>query len=159
MKLYRFSPILNEKQLIEAVKYTATETTKLCKKVVGKSLSINSLTVFSHYDAEYKKLLKIIYKIGKPYNKHNGLCVKLHKTIEVGEHSIQYLRIRKPDPYRTQVGCNDFEVGDYQSFKKNHVPKYPQNLRIIERPDYEMIEFFDPDFDVLAYVVSKKLYC
>ncbi len=159
MKLYRFSPIRNEKQLIETVKYIATETTKLCKKVIGKSLLINSLTIFSHYADEYEQLIKIIHEIGKPYNEHNGLCVNLHKPIKVSGHSIQYLRIRKPDPYRMHVGCNDFEVEGYQSFKKIHTPKHPQNLRIIERPDYEMIEFFDPDFDVLAYVVSKRLYC
>jgi hypothetical protein len=56
-----------------------------------------------------------------------------------------------------QVGCNDFEVQDYKKFKAEYLPKHPSNLRLIERPEYEMVEFFDPDYDVLAYVVSKSI--
>ena len=150
MKLYRFSPIQNEKQLIETVNYIAIETTKLCKKVIGKKLSINSLTVFSHYSDEYENIIKLLHKMGKKYSEHNGLCVILDKPIKVFGHTIQYLRIRKPDPYRMQVGCNDFVIENYNSFKKTHLSNQHQNLRLIERTDYEMIEFFDPDFDVLA---------
>ena len=47
MKLYRFSPIKNEEELIKATTYVATQTTKLCKKVIGGILPINSLTIFT----------------------------------------------------------------------------------------------------------------
>ena len=52
-------------------------------------------------------------------------------------------------------GCNDFEIPNYKVFKNEHLSKHSKNLRLIERKDYEMIEFFDPDFDVFAYIVSK----
>jgi hypothetical protein len=54
-----------------------------------------------------------------------------------------------------QVGCNDFDIVNYEIFKKENLSKYQNNLRLIERPDYEMIKFFHPDYDVLAYIVSK----
>jgi hypothetical protein len=158
MRLYKFSPIKTEKELIEAIKYIANQTTKLCKKSINEKLTITSLTVFSHYQDEYVMLIGIMNKIGTPNGENNGHRFILRKPIKLDDHIITYLRIRKPDPYRMQVGCCDFDVKKYQDFKKVHLIKNSKNLRLIERQEYEMIEFFDPDFDVLAYVVSKQLH-
>jgi hypothetical protein len=155
MKLYRFSPIKNKNELTKAARYVSTQTTKLCKKTIGKSLPISSLTIFSHYESEYKQLCKILYSLGDPYNENNGPRVVLYGPIKVGDNLITHLRIRKPDPYRMQVGCNDFDFDDYNNFKSRYLKSGKQNLRLIERSDYEMIEFWNPDFDVLAYVLSK----
>ncbi len=154
MRLYHFSPIKNQKQFLLAVKYIATSNTKLCKSVIGKKLPINSLTIFSHYPKEFEQLTKYLYKLGKRYNENNGLRVRLNKPINVGSNVITYLRVRKPDPYRMQVGCNDFIVENYKVFKNTYLKAQAKNLRLIKRQEYEMIEFFDPEFDVLAYVVN-----
>jgi len=153
--LYRFSPIKDEEQLREAVIYVAKETSELAKKIIGKYLPIKSLTIFTHYPDEFEKLSEIAKTNGNFFNENNGPRVALKKPIIVGANTITHLRIRKPDPYRMQVGCNDFEVLNYNDFKNEYLSKYSNNLRMIERKDYEMIEFFDPDFDVFAYVVSK----
>jgi hypothetical protein len=145
--------IQNQKELIEAVKHVTSETTKMAQKIVGKTFLIKSLTVFAHSQSEFKLLCEILAKIGKSYNYNNGPRVELYEPIEVGENRITHLRIRKPDPERPQVGCNDFET-DYEAFKREHLSKHPNNLRLIKRPEYEMIEFHDPSFDVLAYMVS-----
>lgn len=155
MQLYRFSQIKSEKQLHEAVVYVADTTSQLAEKVIGKTLPIKSLTIFAHYPDEFEKLSEIAKTIGNVFNENNGPRVALHKPITAGENTITHLRIRKPDPYRMQVGCNDFDISDYEIFKSENLLKYPDNPRLIKRPDYEMIEFFHPDFDVLAYVVSK----
>lgn len=149
MKLYRFSPIKSEKQLMKAVKYVVSSNRKLCRKITGKEFPISSLTIFSHYDDEYEKLIQIMQKIGKYYNENNGLRFVLSKPIKVGKNSIMHLRIRKPDPYRMHVGCSDFDT-DYDEFKR----KFSGNgLRLIA--GREMIEFFDPDYDTLAYVCGE----
>lgn len=93
--------------------------------------------------------------LGNLFNENNGPRVALHEPIKVGENTITHLRIRKPDPYRMQVGCNDFDIPDYETFKNEHLLRYQNNLRLIKIGSYEIIEFFHPDFDVLAYVVSK----
>ena len=155
MQLYRFSPTKNEKELCEAVVYIAEKTSDLAKKVIGKTLPISSLTIFAHYSDEFEKLSGIVKTIGDFVNENNGPRVALHEPIKVGESTIIHLRIRKPDPYRMQVGCDDFDISDYTAFKNEYLPKHSNNLRLIVRENYEMIEFFDPDFDVLAYVVSK----
>lgn len=155
MQLYRFSPIKDEKQLREAVVYVADKTSELARKIIGKPLPISSLTIFAHYHDEFKNLSKIVQTLGNFVNENNGPRVVLHEPIKVGENMITHLRVRKPDPYRMQVGCNDFDVSDYDTFKNEHLPKHPDNLRLIKRVDYEMIEFFSPDYDILAYIVSK----
>lgn len=156
MKLYRFSPIKNEDKLIEAVKYVAVQIVKLCKRTIGKELPVSYLTIFAHYDDEYRKLIDMLGKLGRLSKANNGIRAVLHKPIKVRHNTIAHLRIRKPDPYRMQVGCGDFEVKDYQRFKRIYLAKHLQNLRLIERPDMKMIEFFDTDFDVLAYIVESE---
>ena len=80
----------------------------------------------------------------------------LKNPIKTDGGDIVKIRIRKPDPYRSQIGCADLEVEDYAKFKAEQLSRHTDNLRLIERPQYEMLEFFDFDLnDVLAYVVSK----
>lgn len=157
MRLYKFSPISSQQGLVKAVKYVAKQNAALCKKAIGKPLPLSSVTIFAHYQNEYAKLAGILHKLGKLRGEHNGPRIVLHKPIRAGNHIVTRLRIRKPDPYRMQVGCSDFDT-DYWKFKNAHFTRKNKNLRLIERQEYEMIEFFDPNFDVLAYVVSKTVH-
>jgi hypothetical protein len=151
---YRFSPITNLEQLLSAINYIAEQTSLLAKQATGLDLAIKSLTVFSHYNDEFEVLKNIIKPLGKPHNENNGPRIKLDQPIKSKTNNIEYLRIRHPDSGRPQVGCNDFIVENYQNFKEQFLNEN-HNLRLIVRPNYEMIEFFDTKFDVLAYIVSK----
>lgn len=155
MKNSFFRIIKNRSELVETVRYTAAKTSELCKKIIGKSLPIHSLTVFSHSENEFEFLKELLSTMGSPYNENNGPRVTLYEPIVVDNNTITHLRIRKPDPERPQVGCNDFDVKEYETFKAEYLAKHPENLVLIKRPDYEMIEFRHPDFDVLAYIVSR----
>lgn len=156
MKLYRFSPIKTKEELLQAIAHVAKQSNKLCEKITGQRLPITYLTIFAHYRDEYEQLLKIASNLGEISDANNGIAVKLKVPIETAGQTVIKLRIRKPDPYRTQVGCNDFDPGDYQAFKEKYLAANPNNLRVIQRPEYEMIEFYDPDFDVFSYVVGDK---
>ena len=145
--------IQNKEELIEAVRHVATETSRLAEKIVGRTFPISSVTIFAHSEPEHELLIQIQADMGKPYDYNNGPRVELHEPIIADGNKITHLRIRKPDPERPQVGCNDFDT-DYESFKKDFLLNHSGNLRFIKRPEYEMIEFYDPNFDVLAYVVS-----
>ena len=154
MKLYRFSPIQTETQLRDAATYIAEQITALCHKIIGEKLPITYLTICAHYEHEYQQLLTLLPELGEVQTANNGVRVTLRRPIAFEQQTIVDLRIRKPDPYRMQVGCGDFAARDYHAFKQTQLAQHPDSLRIIQRPAYEMIEFFDPDFDVLAYVVS-----
>jgi hypothetical protein len=153
---YRFSPIETKEKLLEAVQYVAKTTTELCEKITGNEYPISSLTIFSHYPEEFEKLKAFLFEMGKLDHENNGPFVKLNEKISLHNSELELLRVRHPDPNRPQVGCNDFLIPNYQEFKENFLTKKPNNLREITRLEYEMIEFFDPDFDVLAYVLSNQ---
>jgi len=155
MQLYRFSPIKSGQELREVVAYIAEQNSTLCKKVTGDTLPITSLTVFAHYPDEYEYLCSLLETLGKSVGENNGPRVALKEPIKAGAHTVTHLRIRNPDPYRAQVGCNDFEVENYAKFKETYLATHPENLRLLVRPEYELIEFFDPDYDVLGYVLSQ----
>ena len=153
--MYHFSPINSKEELLEAITYVAKKTTSLCKKITGDEYPISSLTIFSHYPEEFEKLKIVLLALGEFDHESNGPFVKLHQKLKLPNNELELLRVRQPDPYRMQVGCNDFKVPDYEEFKKKNLEQNPNNLRLIKRSEYEMIEFFDPDFDVLAYSLSK----
>ena len=155
MQDYRFSPIQTRKQLLEAIHYVVGQTSALAQKVIGSKFPITSVTIFAHYQNEYDNLVEIQNKLGVFYNENNGPRAVLNEPIIAGGNIITHLRIRKPDPERPHVGCNDFET-DYKLFKSKYLLPNLKGLRLIKRPNYEMIEFHNPDFDVLAYVVSKE---
>ena len=145
--------IENQTELVEAVKHIASKTSSMSREIIGKDFPITSVTVFSHSPEEFTVLSEILEKLGKPYNYNNGPRITLDNPIETEGNQIIHLRIRKPDPARPQVGCNDFET-DYNTFKTEYLGKYPNNLTLIQRPEYDMIELHDARFDVLAYVLS-----
>jgi hypothetical protein len=155
-KLYRFSPIQNEQELREAIDYVAQKTTELSRKFIAVEYPINYLTIFSHFDDEFENLKKILFTMGTLAGENNGPFIQLHNPIQLANGKLEKIRIRQPDPYRIQVGCNDFTVPDYVAFKEKYVGNNPNNFQVIQRPQYEMVEIADPDFDVLAYVVGKK---
>ncbi len=144
---------INQEQFIEIVENIAKETTKMSQKIIGDIFPIKSLTIFAHSGKEFDQLVEILSEMGKQYNYNNGPRIELFEPIEVENNNVEYIRIRKPDIERPQIGCNDFET-NYEDFKEKYLSKYPNNLFLIERTDYEMIEMKDKDFDVLAYVVS-----
>lgn len=143
-------------KLQEAIKYISVQTTALCKKVTNNEYPIGYLTIFSHYPKEFEKLKEMALRLGKIVGDHNGPIFRLHSPIKLISNDLAKIRVRKPDPYRLHVGCTDFIMPSYDSFKKTFLRKNPNNLRLIKRPEFEMIEFFDPDYDVLAYVLNTK---
>jgi hypothetical protein len=168
MDLYRFSPIESQSALADAIAYVATECTWLFFNVTGFVAPIRSLTIFAHYPDEYDALVRMQSDLGELRSDQNGPRIKLADpiVIEVGvlevngvretvTQTIEYLRIRRPDPYRMQVGCCDYEIEDYWDFKEFFGFR-AESPRTIQRRDYEMLEFFDPSSDVLGYAVSGR---
>jgi hypothetical protein len=167
-KLYRFSPINETKVLLEAVDYVSKEATKMLFRNQGYALPIEYVTIFSHYEDEYNELVKLSSELGLQSQTNNGVKIELINPLESfamsldvnGEredvtHLIKAIRIRKPDPYRMQVGCCDFEYGLDYTWLSTTETLANHNVRHIEREDIDMVEFYDPDFDILGYVVQQ----
>ena len=71
------------------------------------------------------------------------------------ETTYTHLYIRRPDPYRAQVGDVDFELpeNEYEVLKQSLLSGQSiVGARLFERPDLDMIELYHPDVDALGYV-------
>ncbi len=154
MQLYRYSPIENKEKLLEAILYVSRASTELYQKITGESAPISSLTIFAHNFDEFEKLKEIQSTMGEYVGEVLGPRVVLHERIVAGKNTITHLRIRKPDPYHSHVGSNDYDIENYVAFKEKFLASKSNNLRLQNRGEYELIEFWDPDFDVLGYVLS-----
>lgn len=167
MKLYRFSPIENKEQLIEAIKHTHFSCFELCKNAFGSYLPVaGNMGIFCHYENEYKILTKIREELTEQSNNFNQKYFFLHEPIvipakgDIPETVYTHLYIRKPDQYRAQVGDVDFVLDDekYIELKKKLESGVEMHgARVFDRPDLDMIEISDPDIDALAYLSTEAM--
>jgi len=167
MKLYRFSPIENEEQLIEAIKYTHFACHKLCQQSFRKYMPIaGNIGIFCHYDEEYEKLVKMRKGLTKSSDNPDQKYFALYEPItipangNVSEATYTHLYIRKPDIYRPQVGDIDFylEQQDYDQIKQTLLGGQKiKGARIFPRQDLDMIELYDPDIDALGYISTHTM--
>ncbi len=167
MKLYRFSPIKNEDQLFKAIEYIHFQSHKLCLQNLGYLLPVaGNIGVFCHYEDEFEQLIKIRKELTDLLNNWNQKYFRLHKPIiipaknDIPETTYTYLYIRKPEVSHPHVGDVDFylEPNKYQELKQSLLSgKVIKGVKILERPDLDLIRLYDPNIDVSAFVGSYKL--
>jgi glyoxylase I family protein len=167
MKLYRFSPIQNKAELLEAIKYVHRACNKLCKQSFGEYLpNAGNLGIFCHYDDEYDRLIALCKEMTEASDNVNQKYFRLHEPITIPaqdgipEATYTHLYIRKPDPYRHHVGDVDFylEPNEYKELKQAmQNGKVIKGARIFPRQDLDMIELYDPDVDACAYISTEKM--
>lgn len=167
MQLYRFSPIKNQEELFEAIKHIHFACFNLCKQSFSTYLSVaGNVGVFCHYPDEYEFLTTLRKVLTEPSDNPNQKYFQLHTPLiipregEVPETTYTHLYIRKPDPYRSQVGDVDFILPEdtYIELKNSLLSgKKIKGARVFERPDFDMIELYDFDVDTLAYVSPKEM--
>lgn len=166
MKLYRFSPIKNEKKLLQAIEHVHSESHKLCQKVFGKYLpNAGNIGIFCHYDDEYEYLTKLRKNLTKESENWNQKYFRLNTPIVIPaknglpETTYEFLYIRQPDPYRHHVGDVDFylEKDKYNQFKERlEKGEKISGSRMYPSSKMDMIELYNPDSDVCAYVNTIK---
>lgn len=167
MKLYRFSPIKSKEELLEAVKHTHLECYKLCKESFGYCLpNAGNIGIFCHYDSEYEFLTNLRKEMTEESDNMDQKYFRLHQPItipaegDIPETTYTHLYIRRPDPYRSQVGDVDFylEPSEYQKLKQEMLDgKKVNGARVFDRGNLDMIELYDPDSDALGYVSTHQM--
>lgn len=167
MQHYRFSPIQDETQMMEAIKYIHFACHALCMKLMGKYLPVaGNVGVFCHYDDEFKKLTKIRKNLTDLSDNWNQKYFRLHQPIVIPAKNkipittYTYLYIRKPDLSHPQVGDADFYLKPkkYNTLKQSLLSgKKIKGVRIFERPDLDLIELYGSDSDVCAFVGRKTM--
>ncbi|MBN2015403.1 hypothetical protein JW766_01080 [Candidatus Dojkabacteria bacterium] len=120
-----------------------------------KGLKIDYITIFSHSNSEFRTLIKFSKKLGKRIDEHNGPVIKLTKPMKLGKDILKVFRIRKPDKQRPQIGCGDFKVKEYDSFKKKYLGR--KNFELFTGEGFEFIGIHDPNSQFLVYFPSETL--
>ncbi|MFA5051646.1 MAG: hypothetical protein WC544_01120 [Patescibacteria group bacterium] len=135
-------------QLIQNIVQRGTELKN--KHTTDTNAVVNYSCIFTHSDQEYQLLDTEAQSLGSEVkNTEMGKVYLLHEAIETVAGPLRIVKVRKPDPTRPEQGDADFTLADYQAFKAAHLDE--PGYKLITRPDMEMIELSDPEFDVLAY--------
>jgi hypothetical protein len=167
MKLYRFSPVINEASFHDALQHIHISCSQLCIDVMGKCLpNSGNIGFFCHYDDEYEALTKLRQSLTHPSDNPQQKYFKLYKPIvfEASENipatTYTHLYIRKPDPYRHHVGDVDFYLSqpDYVSLRARlSSGERIRGARIFPRQDLDMVELYNPDIDCLGYISTDEM--
>ena len=110
---------------------------------------VNYACVFCQSEKEFKELSKLTKEIGKIVKQTYSGPLFYIKPLHTVAGKLKLLKIRKPDLTKPEEGDADFTVKDYQQFKERYL-KLP-NFKLIKRPEFEMLELMDNDFNVRVY--------
>lgn len=166
MRLYRSSPIKNERELLEAIKHTHFACFELCKKAFGRYLPVaGNIGIFCHFDDEYKFLTKLREELTEQSDNWNQKYYRLHEPItipaqnDIPETTYTYLYIRKPDKHE-EIGDVDFVLNnkEYLELKSSLLSGTEiKGMEILDRPDLDLIRLSDPEIDTLSFIGSKNM--
>lgn len=167
MKLYRFSPIKSQDELMEAIRFLHQACHQLCFNTFGRYLPVSgNVGVFAHYEDEFDYLLSLrdrMVDLNVNYNQKYFLLkqpVTVPDRADIPGATYELLYIRQPDPYRAQVGDIDFVLPprEHEAIKQTlDTNKFRHGARIFHRPEDNMIELCHPDIDAASYVVTKAM--
>lgn len=152
--------------MFSALTYIHVACHTLCKQIIGHHLPVaGNIGIFSHYDDEYIFLTQLREELTDLSDSVYGKYFRLYTPIVIPAtdstpaSAYTHLYIRKPDAAKPQVGDIDFflEPEKYAQLKKK-IQKNPltKSMRILSRPDLDLIELYDPEIDALGYIGNKK---
>lgn len=167
MKLFRFSPIKSENELLEAIEHIHFESFKLCKQKLGLVLPVTgNIGVFCRSRQEFEFLTKIRKEWTDLTDNWNEKYYRLHKPIVIAakeaapKTTYTYFYVRKPDKKHNQVGDLDFymEPEKYKKLKQFlSSGKVMEGVTILDRPELDLIEISNPRVDVVAFIGQKTM--
>lgn len=167
MKLYRFSPITSEEELMAALRYVHETCHKLCHDAVGTYLPVaGNIGIFCHDYDEYTYLTSLREKLTYREPNYKAKYYPLKDSIHFEEKdgipaaTYEYLYVRKVDPYRSHVGDVDFFVSAevHEKYKDGLTAgDFRNGARLFERPEENLIELWLPQYDVVSFIANAKM--
>ncbi len=114
-----------------------------------KEAPVSYVAIFCQNDEEYEEFTKIVKKIGSVISETpTGFHYKID-PLETVSGSLRIVKIRKPDKTRPERGDADFNVANYNDFKKRYSSL--EGFKLIKRKDHEMIELMETGAEVRVY--------
>ena len=142
-------------EFIELIEKIVEEASALKNKHTNEQDAlVNYACIFCQSEEEYTTFHNLATQLGEITKNTPTGPLFLFEGIETDSGKLRLLKIRKPDPTRTERGDADFTVENYDSFKETMLQK---GCKLIERKDLEMIELTDDNFNVRAYFSNPPL--
>jgi hypothetical protein len=110
---------------------------------------VNYTCIFAQSESEYKELNEAAQSIGKIIKQTDTGPIYFISDLETIAGMLRILKIRISDSTRPERGDADFTVLDYSSFKNKYLGQ--PGFKLITRPEMEMIELMQPDYDARVY--------
>ena len=147
---------MHTEELKNKIKNIVKQATLLKNKHINnKNAPVNYACIFSQSKDEYEELLEAARKIGQVIKETPTGPLFQIKPLKTVSGDLKLLKIRIPDPTRLELGDADFTISDFPQFEKRYLSK--PGFKIMEKPDFYMIELVDPDFNVRAYFSNPPL--
>jgi hypothetical protein len=115
----------------------------------GAASKVSYCAIFTHSDDEFNSLNEVIARKGSLAEQTATGPVYVVPPINTEAGALEIVKVRKPDPTRTQRGDADFALVDYETFKSRYLSQ--PGFKLIERAEFEMIELMDSAFNARAY--------
>lgn len=146
---------MNIEDLKNIAQNIVAQADELKRQIVDKPAPVNYTCIFCQTEDEYSSLLELAGQMGKIVHDTNAGPVFKIEPLPTVAGDLLLLKIRKPDPNRPERGDADFTLTNYEEFKKGHLGK--DGYQLIDKSDFEMIEYKAPNAKVLVYFSNPTL--
>jgi hypothetical protein len=110
---------------------------------------VNYACIFTHSDSEYDNLIELISSFGC-IAKETPTGPMFHiEPLNTVAGDLIIFKVRKYDDQHKDLGDADFTVIDFELFKQKYLSN--QGFKLISRPNVEMVELMNPEFEVRVY--------
>ena len=146
---------MNIEDLKNIVKNIVAQADSLKRQFLSNPTPVNYACIFCQSDDEYSSFLEMAKQMGKVVQNTKAGPVFQIEPLPTVAGVLHLLKIRKPDPTRTERGDADFTLSNYDKFKKEHINQ--KGFKLIDKGDFEMIEYVAPKPSVLVYFSNPTL--
>ncbi len=146
---------MNIEDLKNIVKNIIAQADTLKQQLFSDPAPVNYACIFCQSDDEYSSFIEMAKQMGKVVQNTKAGPVFQIESLPTVAGVLHLLKIRKPDPTRPERGDADFTLSNYDEFKKEHINQI--GFKLIDKGDFEMIEYKSPDSNVLVYFSNPTL--
>lgn len=146
---------MNIEDLKNIIKDIIAQADDLKKTIVTCPAPVNYACIFCQSEDEYSSFLDMAKQMGKVIQDTKAGPVFQIESLPTVAGNLRLLKIRKPDPTRPERGDADFTLSNYDEFKKEHINQ--KGFKLIDKGNFEMIEYKAPDSNVLVYFSNPTL--
>lgn len=137
------------KKLIRTINYVVSRSVELKNRYTNAATApIEFVCIFCQNGEEYKKFIDSTETLGKVVERtQSGFTYLLDKPLKTIAGPLRLVKIRRPDPNRSERGDADFNT-NYKDFKKKY--QGDSRFELIKRESFEMLRLSSPNFDVMS---------